>query len=106
MPANSGCQNRQYALAPAIAFKRLLFVYLLAISVVLSVVVCWLIPRAFRQRGGLPFGFHLAGAVCLRIPFAHGLIFPFGYMAGAPLALDSLHCCLNGFVRWKGRVYR
>ena len=80
--------------------------YLLAVSVVWFALVFWLIPRAFRQRGGLPFGFHIAGAVYFRVPFAHGLIFPFGYTAGALIALDGLRCCLDGFVRWKGRVYR
>jgi chlorobactene glucosyltransferase len=52
------------------------------------------------------FGFHIAGAIYFRIPFAYGLIFPLGYTAGALIALDSLRWRLNGVVRWKGRVYR
>ena len=49
-------------------------------------------------------GFHVAGALHLRIPFWYGLIFPLGYLAGAAIAFDSVRRRRNGKVSWKGRV--
>jgi chlorobactene glucosyltransferase len=52
------------------------------------------------------FGLHIAGSFYFRIPFVYGFLFPFGYTAGAMIALDSVRWRLSGQVRWKGRVYR
>jgi chlorobactene glucosyltransferase len=51
------------------------------------------------------FGLHFAGANYFRIPFWYGFLFPFGYTAGALMALDSLRQRLTGRVSWKGRTY-
>ena len=51
-------------------------------------------------------GLHIAGAAYFRIPLFYGLLFPFGYTAGALIALDSLRWRMSGRVRWKGRIYR
>jgi hypothetical protein len=106
LPANSGCQNRQQVLAPAIAFKKATLRVFAGRFGCLVRARLLADPAGIQAKGGLPFGFHIAGAVYFRVPFAHGLIFPFGYTAGALIALDGLRCCLDGFVRWKGRVYR
>lgn len=50
-------------------------------------------------------GVQIGGAVYFKIPFWYGLFFPFAYMIGAVLALDSLRRRLRGHVAWKGRVY-
>lgn len=51
------------------------------------------------------FGFHLAGALYLRIPVWYGFLFPFGYTVGALIALDSVRRRLTGRIDWKGRTY-
>jgi chlorobactene glucosyltransferase len=51
------------------------------------------------------FGLHIAAAVHFRIPFWYGLLFPFGYTAGALMAVDSVRRRLGGRVSWKGRIY-
>lgn len=51
------------------------------------------------------FGLHIAGAVYFRIPFWYGLLFPFGYTAGAMIAADSIRQRWQARVTWKGRVY-
>jgi chlorobactene glucosyltransferase len=51
------------------------------------------------------FGLHIAGASYFRIPPWYGLLFPFGYAAGAAMALDSIRRRLSGRVSWKGRTY-
>jgi chlorobactene glucosyltransferase len=48
---------------------------------------------------------HVAGAVHFRIPFWYGLVFPFGYTAGALIAADSIRRRRQRRVGWKGRVY-
>jgi chlorobactene glucosyltransferase len=50
-------------------------------------------------------GLHLAGTVYFSIPFWYGFLFPFGYTAGAFIALDSIRQRIVGAVRWKGRAY-
>lgn len=51
------------------------------------------------------FGLHIAGASYFRTPLWYGLIFPFGYTAGAFMAIDSVRRRLRGCVSWKGRTY-
>jgi len=51
------------------------------------------------------FGLHIAGAIYFRIPFWYGLLFPFGYTAGAMIAADSIRQRWQARVTWKGRVY-
>ncbi|HZD28680.1 MAG TPA: glycosyltransferase [Xanthobacteraceae bacterium] len=48
---------------------------------------------------------HVAGAAHFRIPLWYGLLFPFGYSAGALMVLDSVRRRLYGRVSWKGRTY-
>jgi len=48
---------------------------------------------------------HTAATFYFRIPFWYGLLFPFGYTAGALMALDSVRRRLSGQVSWKGRIY-
>jgi chlorobactene glucosyltransferase len=54
---------------------------------------------------GAAAGLHIAATFYFRIPFWYGLLFPFGYTAGALMALDSVHRRLSGQVSWKGRIY-
>jgi len=54
---------------------------------------------------GAAFGLHLAGARHFGIPWWYGLTFPFGYTAGALIALDSIRRRLVHQVEWKGRTY-
>jgi chlorobactene glucosyltransferase len=51
------------------------------------------------------FALHVAGAIFFRIPFWYGLLFPFGYSAGALMALDSVRRRATGRISWKGRTY-
>jgi chlorobactene glucosyltransferase len=55
---------------------------------------------------GAAFGLHIAGALFFKIPLWYGLLFPFGYSAGALLAADGLFRRATGRVSWKGRTYR
>lgn len=50
-------------------------------------------------------GLHVAGATHFRIPPWYGLLFPFGYTAGALMAIDSIRWRWRGSVAWKGRNY-
>lgn len=50
-------------------------------------------------------GLHLAGTVYFQIPLWYGLLFPFGYTAGALMAIDSVRRRWRGRVTWKGRTY-
>jgi chlorobactene glucosyltransferase len=54
---------------------------------------------------GAAFGLHIAGALHFGIPWWYGLAFPFGYTAGALIALDSIRRRLLHRVEWKGRTY-
>ena len=54
---------------------------------------------------GAAVGLHIAATFYFRIPFWYGLVFPFGYTAGALMALDSVRRRLSGQVSWKGRIY-
>jgi chlorobactene glucosyltransferase len=40
-----------------------------------------------------------------QIPFWYGLLFPFGYLVGACLAVESLRRRRRGRIVWKGRTY-
>jgi chlorobactene glucosyltransferase len=51
------------------------------------------------------FGFHIAGAIYLGVPFWYGFLFPLGYLLGAAMVLDSIRRRATGRVVWKGRVY-
>ena len=51
------------------------------------------------------FALHIAGSLFFRIPIWYGLLFPFGYTAGALMALDSVRRRCTGQTRWKGRTY-
>jgi chlorobactene glucosyltransferase len=65
---------------------------------------CWaLIPALLGSAAAV--GLHIAGASYFRIPLWYGLLFPFGYAAGAAMALDSIRRRLSGRVTWKGRTY-
>lgn len=65
---------------------------------------CWaLLPGLLGSAAA--FGLHIAGASHFRIPLWYGLLFPFGYSAGAAMALDSIRRRLSGRVIWKGRTY-
>ena len=48
---------------------------------------------------------HVVGAAHFRIPLWYGLMFPFGYTAGALMAIDSMRWRWRGRVGWKGRIY-
>lgn len=52
------------------------------------------------------FALHIAGALHFGIPAWYGLLFPFGYSAGAVIGIDSLRWKWKRRVRWKGRVYQ
>lgn len=52
------------------------------------------------------FALHIAGALHFGIPVWYGLLFPFGYSAGAAIALDSIRWRLTRRIRWKGRIYQ
>src|SRR5208282_1278858 len=54
---------------------------------------------------GAAVGLHTAATFYFRTPFWYGLLFPFGYTAGALMALDSVRRRLSGQVSWKGRIY-
>ena len=54
---------------------------------------------------GAIVGLHIAATFYFRIPLWYGLLFPFGYTAGALMALDSVRRRLSGQVSWKGRIY-
>ena len=54
---------------------------------------------------GAAVGLHIAATFYFRIPFWYGFLFPFGYTAGALMALDSVRRRLSGQVSWKGRIY-
>ena len=91
----------------------------LAISSVWLAIVAWLDLASFlRGTGGAAMalilalaasgaavGLHIAATFYFRIPFWYGLLFPFGYTAGALMALDSVRRRLSGRVSWKGRIY-
>lgn len=65
---------------------------------------CWgLFPALLGSAAAV--GLHIAGASYFRIPLWYGLLFPFGYAAGAAMALDSIRRRLSGRVSWKGRTY-
>ena len=55
---------------------------------------------------GAIFGLHAAATRYFRIPLYYGLLFPFGYTAGALIALDSIRRRVRGRVSWKGRIYK
>ena len=62
-----------------------------------------LLPAALASAA--TFALHLAGARHFGIPWWYGLTFPFGYTAGALIALDSIRRRLVHQVEWKGRRY-
>jgi chlorobactene glucosyltransferase len=62
-----------------------------------------LAPAMFGSAAA--FGLHIAGASYFAIPPWYGLLFPFGYSAGALMAIDSVRRRLSGRVSWKGRTY-
>lgn len=69
-----------------------------------SPAACWaLAPGALGSA--VAFGLHIAGASYFRIPPWYGPLFPFGYSAGAAIAIDSVRRRLRGRVAWKGRTY-
>jgi chlorobactene glucosyltransferase len=51
------------------------------------------------------FGLHIAGAAYFGIPPWYGMLFAFGYSAGALIAIDSVRRRLSGRISWKGRTY-
>lgn len=52
------------------------------------------------------FALHIAGARHFGIPVWYGLLFPFGYSAGAAIAVDSLRWRMTRRIPWKGRIYQ
>ncbi len=100
--------------------RRVLAVALIATVLAWST---WLIPLAEAVRcshGSAPaclalyaalagsaaaIALHTAGARHFRIAPWYGLLFPFGYSAGALIALDSVLRRWRGRVTWKGRTY-
>jgi chlorobactene glucosyltransferase len=68
-------------------------------SIVLTAAVC-----ATCGSLGL-FGMHIGAAIRLRIPFWYGLLFPLGYLIGAPLAAYSMLIRARHRIVWKGRIY-
>jgi chlorobactene glucosyltransferase len=63
-----------------------------------SAVAIWLPSLAL-------LGTHIAGAIYFGIPFWYGFLFPFGYIFGAAIALNSVRWRRRGRVSWKGRIY-
>lgn len=60
----------------------------------------------FAAIGSLALlGTHIGAARYFRIPFWYGLLFPFGYAAGAGILVFAAWQRLRGQTRWKGRVY-
>ncbi len=62
-----------------------------------------LVPAALGSAAA--FGLHIAGTSYFGIPLWYGLLFPFGYSAGALIAIDSVWRRLSGRISWKGRTY-
>jgi chlorobactene glucosyltransferase len=72
-------------------------------------------PRASRLEftafglalaaSGALWGIHIGTARYLRIPFWYGLLFPFGYLLAALIALNGIRERWQGHVLWKGRVF-